>query len=133
MATRATALSSDILLGDGVADRGDAQAVATQSGVDIFLDYLVVGDPDDLTLTVVGGDTIQEGMDAADCEDLDSTDFVDEIAAPEVTGLVATVVDDDGTELAGIYDLLRLRRHRRGQRHPGHLSHRGDRRRHCGG
>ncbi len=56
-----------------------------------------------ITLTVVGGDTIQEGMDAADCEALDWTDFDDEIAAPEVTGLVATVVDDDGTELTGIW------------------------------
>ncbi len=37
----------DILMGDDVADRGDAQAVATQSGVDIFLDYVVVGDPDE--------------------------------------------------------------------------------------
>jgi hypothetical protein len=93
----------DVLMGNGVADRGDAQAVATQSGVDIFLDYLVVGDPDDITLTVIGGDTIQEGMDASDCEALDWTDFLDEIEAPEVTGLAASVVDDDGTDLTGIW------------------------------
>ena len=93
----------DVLMGDDVADRGDAQAVATQSGVDIFLDYLVVGDPDDITLTVIGDTTIQEGMDASDCEDLDWTDFLDEIKAPEVTGLVASVVDDDGTDLTGIW------------------------------
>ena len=92
----------DMLLGAGVADLGDAQLVATQSGVDVFLDYVVVGDPDDLTLAVIGGDTIQEGLSASDCKKLDVSDFAAEIAAPEVTGLIATVTDEDGTELAGI-------------------------------
>ena len=50
----------DILEGNGVADRGDAQAVATQSGVDVFLDYVVVGDPDDLTLGNVAINNISQ-------------------------------------------------------------------------
>ncbi len=35
----------DMLLGNGVAAIGDAQAVATQSGTDVYLNYVVVGDP----------------------------------------------------------------------------------------
>ena len=35
----------DMLLGNGVADLGDALLVATQAGVDVIYDYVVVGDP----------------------------------------------------------------------------------------
>jgi hypothetical protein len=91
-----------LLEGAGVADRGDAQVDATQAGVDVLLDYTVVGDPDDITLAAVPDETVQEGYDSGDCEDLDLADFTDDIAEPEVNGLAATVVDDDGTELAGI-------------------------------
>ena len=34
----------DLLLGNGVADLGPAEVLATQSGVDVILDYTVVGD-----------------------------------------------------------------------------------------
>jgi hypothetical protein len=91
-----------LLEGAGVADRGDAQVDATQAGVDVLLDYTVVGDPDDITLAAVPDATVQEGFDSGDCTDLDLADFTDDIGKPEVNGLAATVVDDDGTELAGI-------------------------------
>jgi hypothetical protein len=94
----------DLLKGAGVADVGDAQVVATQAGVDVILDYVVVGDPDDIVLEVFPDDTVQEGFDASDCEEpaLDLTAFTDEIEAPEVNGLLATITDEDGTELTGI-------------------------------
>ena len=99
----------DRLLGNAVADRGDAELVATQGGVDVIYDYVVVGDPDDITLALFPDGTVQEGIDDGDCADephltpLDSSVFTDGAAEPEKNGLLATVTDDDGTELAGIY------------------------------
>jgi len=107
----------DMLQGNDVADLGDAELVATQAGVDVIYDYMVVGEPEDITLALVPDGNVQEGMSQADCEDdptlttdndwhltpLDSSVFTDGAAEPEMNGLVATVTDDDGTELAGIY------------------------------
>jgi len=94
----------DLLKGNGVADIGDAQVVATQASVDVILDYVVVGDPEDIVLAAFPDGTVQEGMDADECEEpaLDLTAFTDEIEAPEVNGLLATITDEDGTELTGI-------------------------------
>jgi hypothetical protein len=99
----------DRLLGNATADRGDAELVATQGGVDVIYDYVVVGDPDDIALAAVPDATVQEGLGAADCVDnwhltpLDSSVFTDAVDTPEANGLTATVTDDDGTELAGIF------------------------------
>jgi len=99
----------DLLLGNAVADRGDAQLVATQSGVDVIYDYVVVGEPQGIALALVPGGNVQEGIAAADCADdphltpLDSSVFTDGVAEPEKNGLAATVTDNDGTELAGIF------------------------------
>jgi len=97
------------LIGNSVASLGDSQLVVTQAGVDVVYDYVVVGDPEDITLALVPDGTVQEGVSAADCADdphltpLDSSVFTDGVAEPEKNGLVATVTDDDGTELAGIF------------------------------
>jgi len=99
----------DLLYGNDVADLGDAQLVATQAGVDVISDYVVVGEPEDITLALFPDGTVQEGVDASDCADdphltpLDSSVFTDGAAEPEKNGLLATVTDDDGTELAGIF------------------------------
>jgi len=97
------------LIGNGVADLGDSELVATQGSVDVIYDYVVVGDPEDITLALVPDGNVQEGVSAADCADdphltpLDSSVFTDGVAEPEKNGLAATVTDDDGTELAGIF------------------------------
>jgi len=87
----------DLLLGDG-ADRGDAIVTATQAGIDVELDYTVVGLPDDMSLSATKT-TLQEGAADADC---DLGDFADAIAKAPITGLLAEVVDEDGTALTGI-------------------------------
>jgi len=97
----------DLLKGNGAADVDSSpQVVVTQppSGSDVILDYTVAGDPDDITVAAFPDGNVQEGMTAAKCEEpaLDLTDFTNEIEAPEVNGLLATVVDEDGTELVGI-------------------------------
>jgi len=97
------------LIGKSVADLGDSELVATQGGVDVIYDYVVVGDPEDITLALVPDGNVQEGISAVDCADdphltpLDSSVFTDGAAEPEKNGLAATVTDDDGTELAGIF------------------------------
>jgi hypothetical protein len=78
-------------------DLGDAVVTATQSGIDVEMDYTVVGPPDDIALTATK-DTIQEDS-GADC---DLGDYDDEIGLPDVTGLLAEVVDEDDTALTGI-------------------------------
>jgi hypothetical protein len=88
----------DFLAGESVADLGDAIITATQSGIDVEMDYTVVGPPDDLTLTATKA-TIQEG--AAD-EDCALGDFTTAIGKPQITGLLAAVTDEDGTALTGI-------------------------------
>ena len=97
----------DLLYGNDVADLGDAELVATQAGVDVIYDYVVVGEPEDIALAFLSDGTVQE--DAAECADdphltpLDSSVFTDGAAEPEKNGLLATVTDDAGTELAGIF------------------------------
>jgi len=99
----------DLLLGNGVADLGDAELVATQSGVDVIYDYVVVGEPQGIALALVPDGTVQEGVTKSQCADdphltpLDSSVFRDGVDEPEKNGLTATVTDDDGTALAGIY------------------------------
>jgi hypothetical protein len=99
----------DRLLGNGVADLGDAELVATQSGVDVIYDYVVVGEPQGIALALVPDGTVQEGVTKSQCADdphltpLDSSVFRDGVDEPEKNGLTATVTDDDGTALAGIY------------------------------
>jgi hypothetical protein len=88
----------NFLEGAGVADLGDAVITATQSGIDVEMDYTVVGPPDDVALTATK-DTIQEGAADADCA---LADFTTAIAKPQITGLLAVVTDDDGTALTGI-------------------------------
>jgi len=105
--TKGDKIVVDLLYGNDVADLGDAELVATQAGVDVIYDYMVVGEPEDITLAFLTDGTVQE--DAEKCADtphltpLDSSVFTDGAAEPEKNGLVATVTDDDGTELAGIY------------------------------
>jgi len=99
----------DLLLGNGVADLGDAELVATQSGVDVIYDYVVVGEPQGIALALVPDGNVQEGVTKTECANtphltpLDSSVFTDGVAEPEKNGLAATVTDDDGTELAGIF------------------------------
>jgi hypothetical protein len=88
----------DYLAGFGVADLGDAIITATQAGIDVEMDYTVVGPPDDITLTATKA-TIQEGAAAADCA---LASFTTAIAKPQITGLLAEVVDESGTALTGI-------------------------------
>lgn len=84
-------------------DRGDDTITATQSGVDESLDLTVVGTPDDLTLTALK-ETIQEDS-GAPCVigGYSSNEFTQEMALPDVAGLLAKVVDEDGTALTGIW------------------------------
>jgi len=84
--------------GEGVADLGDAVVTATQSGIDVEMDYTVVGMPDDMSLTATKT-TLQEGAEDSSC---DLGAFTDSIGAAQVTGLLAEVVDEDGTALTGI-------------------------------
>ena len=93
----ADADSSDYL------DRGDATLTATQSGIDVDMDYTVVGYADDMTLKSLKT-TIQEDSGAPCVIGGYSTDeFTQENALADVSGLVASVVDEDGTELTGIW------------------------------
>jgi Invasin, domain 3 len=89
----------DLLDGDGVADLGDAIVTATQSGIDVEMDYVVVGMPDDVGSLTATKETLQEGAEDAAC---DLGDFAGSIGAAQVTGLLATITDEDGTELTGI-------------------------------
>jgi len=100
------------LIGNGVADLGDSELVATQGGVDVIYDYVVVGPAEDIALALVPDGNVQEGVPATGthgCADnphltpLDSSVFTDGAAEPEKNGLTATVTDDDGTKLAGIF------------------------------
>jgi len=77
---------------------GDAIVTATQDGIDVEMDYTVVGDPDDFALTATKT-TIQE-YSGADC---DLADAADEVGLPDVSLLIGKVVDEDGTELTGIW------------------------------
>jgi hypothetical protein len=77
---------------------GDAIVTATQDGIDVEMDYTVVGDPDDFALTATKT-TIQE-YSGADC---DLADAADEVGLPDVSLLIGKVVDKDGTELTGIW------------------------------
>ena len=88
----------NFLEGAGVADLGPAVITATQSGIDVEMDYEVVGPPDDVTLTATKA-TIQEGAADADC---DIGAFTTAIGKPQITGLLAAVVDEDGTAITGI-------------------------------
>ncbi|MGD0764986.1 MAG: hypothetical protein ABR978_01610 [Dehalococcoidia bacterium] len=84
-------------------DRGDATIDITQAGVDQTLDYTVVGGVDDITLKSLKT-TIQENS-GAPCVlgGYPTNEFTQENALADVTGLLATIVDDDGTELTGIW------------------------------
>jgi len=62
------------------------------------MDYTVVGLPDDLALSATKT-SIQEGADDGDC---DLPAFTDVIGLPQIAGLLATVTDEDGTELTSI-------------------------------
>ena len=88
----------DFLAGNGFADLGEAIVTATQTGIDVEMDYTVVGAPDNLDLVTTKA-TISENAGSA----CDLLAFWDQIALPDVTGLLATVADEDGTELTGIW------------------------------
>jgi hypothetical protein len=88
----------DRIEGGGVADLGDAIITATQAGIDVEMDYVVVGLPDDISIAATKT-TLQEGAEDSAC---DLGDFTGSIAMAQVSGLLATVVDEDGTELTGI-------------------------------
>ena len=87
----------DLLLGNGVADLGNAELVTTQSGVDVISDYWVVGEPYGISLWA-SKSTLQQHA-AATC---DVAEFDTQIALADVAGLVATVEDDGGTPLTGV-------------------------------
>jgi len=97
-ATIGDGVVADLVFGDGVADLGDAQLAVEQAGVVVEIDYTVVGAPDEIAIAATKA-TIQEGADDEDCY---LSEFTDKIALPQITGLMATVTDDDGTELTGI-------------------------------
>jgi len=87
----------DFLAGHSEADLGDAVITATQAGIDVEMDYTVVGAPDNLALYATKS-TISEDAGAA----CDLSQFDGQIHLPDVTGLLATIVDADGTALTGI-------------------------------
>lgn len=87
-------------LSGATADLGAADLEVEQQGRFADLEYLVVGAPEDIVVIAFPSDTVIES--AIDCTDLDVGDFEDEVEAPEVTGVIATVTDDDGTELTGV-------------------------------
>lgn len=100
----------DMLIGNDIPDndRGEATitALGAASGIDVSLDYTVVGLPDEITIKALK-DTIQEESTTTDeggsvCDLQYGTKFADLAALPDVTGLLATVVDEDGTELTSI-------------------------------
>jgi len=107
--TKGDKIAVQLLLGNAVADLGDAELVVTQAGVDVISDYVVVGPAEDIALALVPDGNVQEGVTKSQCADdphltpLDSSVFTDGAAEPEKNGLAATVTDDDGTELAGIF------------------------------
>jgi hypothetical protein len=84
-------------------NRGTDTITATQSGVDESLDLTVVGAPDNITLTALKT-TIQEDS-GAPCVigGYSTNEFTQEMALPDVAGLLAKVTDDDGTALTGIW------------------------------
>jgi hypothetical protein len=87
----------DMLLGNGVADRGDAELVATQSGVDVILDYVVVGDPYSMML-LASKSTLQQHATAT----CDVAEFDTQVTLGDVAGLEAIVLDDDNMPLTGV-------------------------------
>jgi hypothetical protein len=98
-----------LLTGAGAAPAGaTADLVVEQQGVEEVLEYTVVGVPDAIDVVALE-DTVMEGTGGEDddddgltnCEELDLSDFSDEIADPTVGGLLATVTDEDDVELAG--------------------------------
>ncbi len=89
--------------GDNTLDRGDAQAVNTQSGVDVTLDYTVVGAPDDFTLQALES-TLQSNGGTCELPSYhDAAAFTAITGQPDVAGMLGTVVDDDNTKLTGIW------------------------------
>ena len=102
-------IAVELLIGNDVASRGDSELVVTQGSADVVADYTVVGEPDEIALALYPDGNVQEGVSKTDCADdphltpLDSSVFTDGADEPEKNGLLATVTDDDGTELAGIY------------------------------
>jgi uncharacterized repeat protein (TIGR01451 family) len=91
-------LSGANSVGASVADLGDAIVTATQAGIDVEMDYTVVGMPDDLALAATKA-MLQGGATDEAC---DLEDFTGAIANPSIAGLLATVTDEDGIELTGI-------------------------------
>jgi len=85
--------------GDNTLDRGDAQAVNTQSGVDVTLDYTVVGAPNDLSASATKT-TIQRYDGGYPCELSQAASLV---GRPDVAGLAAEVTDDNLVDLTGIW------------------------------
>jgi len=96
--TKGDGVVVEALYSEGDADLGDAIVTATQSGIDVEMDYTVVGLPDDISIAATKT-TLQEGAEDSAC---DLGDFTGSIANAQVTGLLATVTDEDGTELTGI-------------------------------
>lgn len=89
----------DMLFGDASnTDLGDAIVTADQAGIFVEMDYTVVGAPDDITLKATK-ETIQEKSVDADCA---LADFTTAITKPQIAGLLAEVVDENGTALTGI-------------------------------
>jgi len=96
--TKGDGVVVEALYSEGDADLGDAIVTATQSGIDVEMGYTVVGLPDDISIAATKT-TLQEGAEDSAC---DLGDFTGSIANARVTGLLATVTDEDGTELTGI-------------------------------
>jgi hypothetical protein len=84
-------------------DRGDAQVVNTQSGVDVTLDYTVVGAPDDFTLEALKTSLQSDGGTCELPNYHDAAAYTAIVGQPDVAGLLGTAVDDDGTKLTGIW------------------------------
>jgi adhesin/invasin len=91
----------DMLFGDtSGADVGDTATItADQAGEFADMDVTVVGAPDDITLKATK-ETLQQDAADADC---DLLAFTTAIAKPQIAGLLAEVVDEDGTALTGIH------------------------------
>jgi len=78
--------------------RGPASVVATQSGVDTYLDYTITGEPYEIHVTAAEP-TIETG--AASCEyPQTEAEWSEALADPQRTVLTAQILDSDGTPLA---------------------------------
>jgi hypothetical protein len=81
---------------------GDTVGVdVTQEGVTVTIDINVVGAPDNIEVVALK-DTVQTLTDDESCDDVEIVDILDANGDADKVGIIATITDNDGTELARV-------------------------------